>query len=169
MLTIAGLKPGMLLDSLLLTNINITTNIVTFYLTVTNVVTNSLYLTFTENTNLTTTPIKFAIPPFVPPITTPTILFTNGFEGLPPSDYVTNRIVSGWTVLSNQVSVVADPTNAYDGSNSWRWPAAPSSRICPPCWDKTTRSRSPIAGRESPLGGGEKAMGWTPSTATPRR
>jgi subtilisin-like proprotein convertase family protein len=116
-LAIAGLEPGMLLDSLLLTNINITTNIVTFYLTVTNVVTNSLYLTFTENTNLATTPIKFAIPPFVPPITTPTILFTNGFEGLPPSDYVTNQIVSGWTVLSNQVSVVADPTNAYDGSN----------------------------------------------------
>jgi subtilisin-like proprotein convertase family protein len=116
-LTIAGLEPGMLLDSLLLTNINITTNIAVSYLTVTNVVTNSLYLTFTENTNLTMTPIKFAIPPFVPPVTTPTILFTNGFEGLPPSDYVTNQIVSGWKVMANQVSVAADPTNAVDGSN----------------------------------------------------
>jgi subtilisin-like proprotein convertase family protein len=81
------------------------------------VLTNYTYLTFTENTNLTTTPIKFAVPPFVPPVTTPTSLSTNSFEGLPPSDYVTNQIVSGWTVTANEVSVAADATNAYDGSN----------------------------------------------------
>ena len=116
-LTIAGLEPGMLLGSLMLTNIDITTNLMVSYLAVTNVVTNTLYLTFTEDTNLTTTPIKFAVPPFVPAITTPTNLFTNSFEGLTAADYVANQTVAGWAVASNQVSLVTDPANAYDGSN----------------------------------------------------
>ena len=81
------------------------------------VVTNYTYLTFTENTNITTTPIKYAVPPFVPPLTNSVNLSTSSFEGLPPSDYVTNQIVSGFNVTANEVSVVADPTNAYDGSN----------------------------------------------------
>ena len=81
------------------------------------VLTNYTYLTFTEDTNLTTMPITFAVPPFVPPLMTPTNIFTNTFGGLPQSDYVTNQTVTGWTVAANQVSVVVDPTNAYEGSN----------------------------------------------------
>ena len=91
-LTIAGLEPGMLLGSLMLTNIDITTNLMVSYLAVTNVVTNTLYLTFTEDTNLTTTPIKFAVPPFVPAITTPTNLFTNSFEGLTAADTLPTKL-----------------------------------------------------------------------------
>jgi subtilisin-like proprotein convertase family protein len=49
-LQIQGVEPGMLLDSA----------------GVVSVQTNYNYLVFTENTNLTTTPIKFAIPPFGP-------------------------------------------------------------------------------------------------------
>ena len=47
-LQIQGIEPGMLLDAA----------------SVTSVQTNYNYLVFTENTNLTTTPIKFAAPPF---------------------------------------------------------------------------------------------------------
>ena len=79
--------------------------------------TNYAYLTFTEDTNLTTTPIKYAVPPFVPAITTPTNIFTNSFEGLTASDYAAGKTVAGWAVLSNQVSLVSDSPNAYDGSN----------------------------------------------------
>ena len=75
------------------------------------------YLMFTENTNFTTTPIKYAVPPFVPALTTPTNLFTSSFEGLPSTDYITNQVVAGLNVTANEVSVAADPTNAYDGSN----------------------------------------------------
>ena len=75
------------------------------------------YLTFTENTNLTTTPIKFAPPPFVPSTTTSNV-FTDGFEQTAAGDYTSGTTFgNGWTVTSNQVSVVTDPANAYAGSN----------------------------------------------------
>jgi subtilisin-like proprotein convertase family protein len=94
--------------------------------------TNYYYLTLTDDTNLTTTPIKFAPPPFVPTAMTNfavqanTILMTNfipltnilgGFETAAAGDYVAPSTVEGWSVISNQVSVVTDPTNAYAGSN----------------------------------------------------
>ena len=83
----------------------------------TNVVTNIFYLTFTENTNLTTTPIKFAPPPFVPSTTTSNV-FADGFEQTAAGDYTSGTTFgNGWTVTSNQVSVVTDPANAYAGSN----------------------------------------------------
>ena len=116
-LTITGLEPGMLLDSFALTNVTITTNIVPVFLNQTNVVTNTLYLTFTEDTNLTTTPIKFAPPPFTPN-TTATNAFADGFEQTPAGDYTNGQTFgNGWTVTTNQVSVVTDPTNAYEGTN----------------------------------------------------
>jgi subtilisin-like proprotein convertase family protein len=44
---------------------------------------------------------------------------TNGFEGSIAADYTNGQVVanSGWTVLSNQVSLVTDSLNAYGGSN----------------------------------------------------
>ena len=75
------------------------------------------YLSFTEDTNLTTTPIKFAPPPFVPDTTT-TNFFADGFEQATAGDYTNGQTFGkGWTVISNQVTVVTDPTNAYEGSN----------------------------------------------------
>ena len=104
-LTLAGVEPGMLLGPAV------------FSLQVTNVITNNLYLTFTENTNLTTTPIKYGVPPFVP-VTTTSNIFTDGFEQTVAGDYTGGTLFgNGWTVTSNQVSVVTDAANAYEGSN----------------------------------------------------
>ena len=70
------------------------------------VFTNYYYLMFTEDTNLTTTPIKFAPPPFVPSLIT-TNVFADGFEQTPAGDYAINSTFGkGWTVITNQVSVV---------------------------------------------------------------
>jgi hypothetical protein len=43
---------------------------------------------------------------------------TDGFERTPAGDYAAVQTFgNGWTVTSNQVSVVTDPVNAYEGSN----------------------------------------------------
>jgi subtilisin-like proprotein convertase family protein len=46
-------------------------------------------------------------------------LSLNTFEGTTAADYTNGLVVanSGWKVLTNQVSLVTDPTNAYGGSN----------------------------------------------------
>jgi subtilisin-like proprotein convertase family protein len=81
------------------------------------VFTNYYYLMFTEDTNLTTTPIKFAPPPFVPSLITSSEL-ADGFEQTPATNYAGGSTFgNGWTVITNQVSVVTDPTNACEGSN----------------------------------------------------
>ena len=43
----------------------------------------------------------------------------SGFEGANAADYMNGQVVanSGWTVLTNQVSLVTDPLNANGGSN----------------------------------------------------
>ncbi|HEV2320610.1 MAG TPA: LamG-like jellyroll fold domain-containing protein, partial [Verrucomicrobiae bacterium] len=77
------------------------------------------YLVFTENTNLTTTPIKFAAPPFKPGPST-NVVAASGFDSATPGDYYTASFNDGtnvWNVLSNQVSVVNDPANADAGSH----------------------------------------------------
>ncbi|MGB8368199.1 MAG: LamG-like jellyroll fold domain-containing protein [Verrucomicrobiia bacterium] len=96
--------------------------------------TNYNYLTFTEDTNLATIPIKFAIPPYTLAdygtnyILCNFELATNG-DYLAPTNVFDDR--GGWNLFSNQVvmvgtnlviltnrvSVVADPANAADGSN----------------------------------------------------
>ncbi|MBN2505484.1 MAG: S8 family serine peptidase, partial [Verrucomicrobia bacterium] len=77
-----------------------------------------IYTTFTENTNLTSTPIKFGIPPF-----TNNVLMTNlnvptpvsRFETAGPGPYPAGTTFDGWTVDAGQVEVVADPPWAADG------------------------------------------------------
>jgi subtilisin-like proprotein convertase family protein len=89
--------------------------------TIGGVQTNYLYLTFTDDTNLTTTPIKYAIPPFLPN-TTSGIVWTDGFENYPTGVYSPTMPLppspSGvnWTVLTNQVDIATNPP-AYDGTN----------------------------------------------------
>ena len=80
--------------------------------------TNYYYLTLTDDTNLTTTPIKFAPPPFVPTGFFSTNFGLSDFESATPGNYVAPTPVSGtgWVVITNQVSVVNDPANAYQGS-----------------------------------------------------
>jgi subtilisin-like proprotein convertase family protein len=74
----------------------------------------SSYLVFCERTNAP--PIKFATPPFTGPAgTTVTI---SDFE--PPTtvgNFVAPTAVDGWSVLTNQVSVLSDAANAQDRSN----------------------------------------------------
>jgi subtilisin-like proprotein convertase family protein len=93
--------------------------------------TNYEYLTFTEDTNLTTTPIKYAVPPFVPPtnvvqtqiVTNNAITWFNSFEGGVNSSPSTGTyFAGGWYVISNEVDWVTNGTyaptaDAYDGTN----------------------------------------------------
>jgi alpha-tubulin suppressor-like RCC1 family protein/subtilisin-like proprotein convertase family protein len=75
--------------------------------------TNFAYLTFTEDTNLTTTPIKFAPTPFIPN-TASDLVWTDSFEAYAPGTYTTS--FGGWTVLANSVEIVTNPP-AADGIN----------------------------------------------------
>lgn len=118
---LTGIEPGMLVDFFVMPNATITTIFtfvtnVTSSVLVTNIATNIYYLTFTEDTNLTQTPIKYAEPAFVPSTLTTNISNTS-FEGMTSADYTVGGNLSGWNITSNQVSLVTDPTNAYDGSN----------------------------------------------------
>jgi len=84
--------------------------------TVGGVQTNYSYLRFTEDTNLTTTPIKYAVPPFVPS-TVSGILYTDSFEQYPLGTYTPATPFGGnWAVLTNSVMITNFPV-AYDGSN----------------------------------------------------
>jgi subtilisin-like proprotein convertase family protein len=71
------------------------------------------YFTFTDDTNLTDVPVKFASTPYNN-LASATTLNLGDFD--PPAlagDYTTGMAADGWTVLTNQVSVVNDPANAY--------------------------------------------------------
>jgi subtilisin-like proprotein convertase family protein len=77
------------------------------------------YAIFTEDTNKTTTPIKFAVPPFgTLAVPTPVTVFSNSFEDVPASNYAAPFILDGWSVAdSNVVTVVTVPAFAPDGTN----------------------------------------------------
>jgi subtilisin-like proprotein convertase family protein len=79
------------------------------------VATNFVYLSFTEDTNLTTTPIKFAPPPFVPQ-TNFTPVLSDSFEAYTPGTYPPNNFASGWVVAANSVEIITN--QAFDGTNS---------------------------------------------------
>ena len=74
------------------------------------------YATFTEDTNETTTPIKFAVPPFGSPApvgSAPVVLSTfEASEGVTPGVYSNMVLSDGWTVGSNPVTVVSVPVLA---------------------------------------------------------
>ena len=90
------------------------------------VLTNYEYLNFTEDTNLTTTPIKFAPTPFVPQtqtsfVTTTTYttnytfgatVMSDGFDNAVPGSYGAGQYVSGWQVISNNVNILNGPDPA---------------------------------------------------------
>jgi subtilisin-like proprotein convertase family protein len=100
--------------------------------------TNFAYLTFTDDTNITTPPIpspmipiKFAPTPFVPGmissiitniVIVPTVItnfVTNSIStfATPTGNYLAGSTVDSWAVLTNQVSVAADPVTGLNGSN----------------------------------------------------
>ncbi|MDD5139466.1 MAG: S8 family serine peptidase [Verrucomicrobiales bacterium] len=74
--------------------------------------TNFVYLTFTDDTNLTTIPIKFAPTPFVSAAVSG-ILWTDSFEAYTPGLYsAPASLGGGWTVLANSVQIVTTPPAA---------------------------------------------------------
>lgn len=66
--------------------------------------TNMNFTVFTENTNLTRTPIKFADPPFNNTNASYANTLISGFE-VARRTYTSNEDVDGWTVVSNTVTV----------------------------------------------------------------
>ena len=102
---------GIYLDSIRVEQIEIVTNLF-------------LYTTFTENTNLTLTPIKFGLPPFTnSPNPTFAPPLNDGFEdlsayilgapyGVPATTPSLNTRISGWAVDRDNVDVV-DTFNVY--------------------------------------------------------
>jgi len=76
------------------------------------------YLIFTEDTELTTTPIKFGQPPFIPATTASNYLFSS-FDTALVQSYPGPIAVDGWNVLSNTaVEVFNDPALVNAGPNS---------------------------------------------------
>jgi len=94
------------------------------------------YLTFTEDTNLTTIPIKFAVPPYTL-LDFGTNYALSDFESATNGDYFAPTIIydtnGGWNLstnnqltdmdstsqLTNEVSVVTDPATAQAGSSNY--------------------------------------------------
>jgi subtilisin-like proprotein convertase family protein len=77
------------------------------------------YAIFTENTNRTLTPIKFAVPPFAPPITNQLIAGEN-FDAVTAGIYDPDAVVGIWLVASNAVEVIADAAFANSPPNYLR-------------------------------------------------
>ena len=77
--------------------------------TIGTVTTNFVYLAFTEDTNLTVTPIKFAPPPFVPQTNFTPVLSEN-FDSYAAVTYVSPASFGGgWAVASGQVEITNNP------------------------------------------------------------
>ncbi len=75
------------------------------------------YTVFTENTNLTTTPIKFAVPPFGSTNAVLAYVLTNSFDRIPGGTYPQGTNVDGWTVVGNDLTIAAGTGFAPDGAN----------------------------------------------------
>jgi len=73
------------------------------------------YVVFTEDLELTTTPIKFGQPPFVSTGTTSNYVLST-FDAVLPGFYPGPAIVDGWSVLTNtSVQVINDPALVNTG------------------------------------------------------
>jgi len=76
------------------------------------------YVIFTEDTELTTTPIKFAQPPFVSPGTATNYVISD-FDGGGIGFYAAPIVLDGWNVLTNSVEVLNKPPELVNaGPNS---------------------------------------------------
>ncbi|HWY74666.1 MAG TPA: LamG-like jellyroll fold domain-containing protein, partial [Verrucomicrobiae bacterium] len=85
--------------------------------TVTSITRGIDYAIFSEDTNVAQVPIKFAIPPYGTNLSS-TSFMSSDFETVAAGDYNAPATVDGWSVLTNKVTVVNDPTLANTGHNS---------------------------------------------------
>jgi subtilisin-like proprotein convertase family protein/subtilisin family serine protease len=94
------------------------------------------HLVFTEKTNLTTTPIKFAAPPFVGLAGASTLI--SSFEPPAPGNYVPPATPDGWTLLNtNPVTVITNPV--YTGAKALALRAGEITRLLPTTPGQTYR------------------------------
>ncbi len=91
------------------------------------------YATFTEDTNKTTTPIKFATPPFGANASNLAVtVMTSSFEGIAPTNYSNPAPVDGWTLQdTNPVAVVTVTALADTGTNILALHNGSISRVLP--------------------------------------
>lgn len=69
------------------------------------------YLTFTDNTNRATTPVKFALPPFNNASAVNTSIWHSSFESNRDRTYGVGQFVpDGWQVVSGSVDIIGPPT-----------------------------------------------------------
>jgi subtilisin family serine protease/subtilisin-like proprotein convertase family protein len=94
---------GMYLDTFQMDQLEVKTNLY-------------IYAGFTENTNLAELPIKFAVPPFGSTNINFQVPVKDDFETALPGEYAAPAFVGSWSVATNQVSVIDDPTLARSGS-----------------------------------------------------
>jgi subtilisin-like proprotein convertase family protein len=87
------------------------------YVAAFNSETRTVYTVFTEDTNLTSTPIKFGLAPFAGGPVGTNLIFSNGFEGAAPGDYCAVTNFDGWQVVSNMVTVVSNVSLSHTGTN----------------------------------------------------
>ncbi|MFM8357344.1 MAG: proprotein convertase P-domain-containing protein, partial [Verrucomicrobiota bacterium] len=77
--------------------------------------TNVTYAVFSDRTNFSAGPIKFASPPFLGVASGPTLLAESGFETLTPGVLLPGAPAEGWRVVSNRVEVLAVGSLAHAG------------------------------------------------------
>src|SRR5690606_34955445 len=78
------------------------------------------YLVFTDNTNFTTTPIKFAVPPFVGSSSNPPPILFTSFELGPIRTYAAGEILpGGWRVDAESVDLIGPPLYGPAADGVW--------------------------------------------------
>jgi subtilisin-like proprotein convertase family protein len=104
------------------------------------VLTNLVYATFTDDTNLALVPIKFATPATNADYTL-TNQFISGFEGvsnvLNTVDFTAGDQFDGWTVITNFATVLNAPPLAHTGTNLLVLRSASLTRTLPTTAGKT--------------------------------
>ncbi|HAB15331.1 MAG TPA: S8 family serine peptidase [Verrucomicrobiota bacterium] len=79
-------------------------------------VTNTLFATFSDNTNRANELIKFVPPPFSGQLEEGKVLSVDDFERVEARAYDPGTTFQGWEVFSNLVAVIEDSALAYQGS-----------------------------------------------------
>ena len=73
------------------------------------VLTNFSWTIFADNEDLADGLLKFSRPPFRSPDLVPNpIRFGSDFDGTAPQPFIQNKVVEGWTVITNSVAVIHD-------------------------------------------------------------
>lgn len=81
-----------------------------------NLDTNFTYAVFSDRTNLTAGPIKFAPTPYSGIPVGSVVVVTNSFEEAAVGTYAPGSVVEGWTIETNSAAVLSLPVEAHTGN-----------------------------------------------------